>query len=225
MKGSTEMSTTMKKTTERLSWNTLLIMYSEYLAVNAEDAKSKLFAYLDESIKQDADELHAGNTIIVLKAVKNNCVDDKKSRFKHASYISFAEKKLALLAAVTEYITAKLPAKSTSPTDIPHQHGKARWELTIEEIDALDAKDYKALDSVYQCMASKKAKYPEAIVSSIGMNEFTKRFQHISAIRSAAKNADKMPKPVVSEDLMTKILEGKTKLTKADIEELQKLLK
>lgn len=225
MKGNFKMSTTMKKTTERLSWNTLLIKYSEYLAKNADDAKDNLFAYLNEAIKLDADELHEGNVLIVLKAVKNNCVDDKKSRIKHAVYVTLIDRKRALLEAMTEYVNMKLPTKSTSPTDIPNQHGKARWELTIEEIDALDAKDYKALDSVYQCMASKKAKYPEAIISSIGMDKFTERFQHVSAMRTAAKNADKMPKPTVSEDLMSKILEGKTRLTKADIEELQKLLK
>lgn len=218
------------KTTIRLGWEYLVMMLSTLLAADKPNAKANLFAYLDKAIDDDAAELHDGNRDVVLKAFKNNCVFDKRSRLKKAladnAYVSNVQIKRTLLVMLEEYCDLHVANQrvATAKSVVHVEAGKSRWQLTMDEIDAIDASDFKALDSVYQNMMSKKSKDPDAVEA---VADFATRLAHISALRSAARAAAKTPSPVIpaiSDSLRAKLDSGKKSLTNAELAELRKLL-
>lgn len=213
------------KTTTRLNWEYLTMTYATMVAKDATTATENLYAYLDAAIEADAQELHAGDTNIVLRAFKNNCVFDKRSRLKKAlnegAYVANVAVKRALLHELEAYCDAHIVVKHAAvKIHVPGNVDK--WSMTTDQIDTIPVDDYAALDSVYQCMATKKAKYPEHIEASMGMAEFKIRYAYVSKLRSAAKaNRDH---PVVSDELLTKLQAGKKTLTKAELEQLLNVL-
>lgn len=104
---------------------------------------------------------------------------------------------------------------------------KARWQLTIEEMNEIPTDDYKALDSIYQNMASKMSKKPDAIEEIMTLEEYNARFEHISKLRSTARQLDKVVKAQVncSETILAKLSKGtKATLSAGEVAELLSVL-
>lgn len=129
-----------------------------------------------------------------------------------------------------EYVTKRMAElKGSNRTGVARANKKPFWAWTIEEIEAIPLDDLKTAKSVYDNMASKKAKYPEKIED---MGEYLRIFDVASAKLSACKKYAKQAKqaPAIEVNLgdstMTKLSKGgKVTLSGAEAAELMELIK
>ena len=176
-------------------------------------------------LQANADAMYEGNLREVIAALRKN-LSSQQTNMKKAKYVAPEAKddwtRYNLLWEYTGKLAASTkPAASTLPiTD----KAKARWELTLEEIDSIPKDDYKTLDSIYQGMMSKKSKNPEQIEAVTTMSEFLDRLAYVSKLRSAAK--EKGEKVEVPEAILEKLTKGgKATLSATEVEALLKALK
>lgn len=196
--------------------------------VTVEDLKRAISdGTLESMFKECAEELYAGDMKPVVDQFKRSLAS-KKTNMKKAVVVAPEHRddkvRVEILWDYAEkYSTNLRPTVSNLPVETK---AKARWQLTIEEINMIPADDTDTLQSIYDNMASKKAKYPDAIEDTIGMDEFILRFKTVSERLSKAKETAKAAKLVgskVSDDIAAKIKSGK-KLTAEEADQLLKLL-
>lgn len=102
---------------------------------------------------------------------------------------------------------------------------KTMWQLTVEEIDAID--DLATITSIYNVMASKKSKYPDLVKDNAQFNE---AYKFVSEKKSKLLAAAKVDKKNAEEHLSQELIEkinagGKVTLSVKQAAELMELLK
>ena len=106
-------------------------------------------------INECAEAMHGGSTAPVIKQMIENCQSKRctdKNRMQNSAVRSSSEANEFLLAYLK---TLREPsARRGDRTNIPG--GKAKWDMTTEEIDAID--DVETLRKIKNCMASHKSK-------------------------------------------------------------------
>lgn len=184
---------------------------------------------IESMFKECADELYAGDVKPVVDQFKRSLAS-KKTNMKKAQVVAPEHRddkvRVELLWDYADkFATALKPTVSTLPVETK---AKARWQLTVEEINMIPADDIDTLQSIYDNMASKKSKYAEAIETAMGMAEFEARFKVVSERLSKAKESAKAAKlqgAQVADSLYAKLQKGNVKLTAEEAAELMKLLK
>ena len=174
-------------------------------------------------INECAEAMHGGNTAPVIKQMIENCQSKKctdKNRMQNSVVRSGSEANEILL----DYLkTLRGPAARRG--DRTHITGdKAKWDMTIEEIDAID--DIEALRKIKNCMASHKSKdladMAEADLTDKDQ-EFLKVYEYTAKKLKDLKAGKTEVR--VSDDLMEKLQSGKAAtLSKAQVAELLKIL-
>lgn len=215
------------KTTTNLSWMGLKIKFETLEELEAAVANGTIM----KMIENCAEQLHGGDVKPAVLALRRN-LSTKASNYHKAlrqdGYISPENRDDAKRYQILWDFTSTLVDDIKTVTEMPEGiKATARWCLSREDIAALP-RDYKTVDSIYQNMASKKAKKPEQIEESIGMTEFLERFKMVSALRSELK-AGESAKAKADKDEMSKAILDKLnnsgRLSKKDIEALKELLK
>ena len=228
----------MAKTTRELRFNEL---YTEYKILgrldpdNLADNFSKVFNAL---LVECANELYDGDTnnVVMHKALWNNLVADKRTRFNNPErYFNgyLPEKNLKL--ELVELIATLLPdnARKVAPKSADPDTGKlskSYWQYTAEDIEAVT--DVKVLASVYNNLASAKSK--ETMLANAAEYyemevEDTKVL--LSDLQTFAGQRrreleQREAQPQISAELEAKLRAGKnTSLSTAEILELSKLLR
>lgn len=212
---------------ESLSWAALKEEYFiGEVALNGKTVKvNKLQeAFEDGSfwdrIESCADAMYGGNTYAVLLSISKNLSSSLVNITKRPGSPSKTRDKERCLQ-LRDYVSSKMAEGKQSRVT----SDKAYWQYTHEEIDAIPMDDIKTLKSVYDAMASRKAKYPDAIPD---MADFMSRYKAVSLKKSAAKKL-LCSEPVISDATAAHVLaalkgEGGKKLSKADKEALVKVL-
>lgn len=184
---------------------------------------------IKERIVACANEMHDGDVMTVLRAI-NKCVDSKRCNLKKSQQSKSIIEAKARMELFKSYLTDLYPEYNGK--SVSHNNGgnKPYYAMTLEEIKAISLDDVQTLQSIYDCMASAKSKYPERIED---MAEFEARR---IAVRDRLKMAKDKAKGIVvhdeeetvlelSDDLISKLTTGKNvSLTKAQVEELRKVL-
>lgn len=182
---------------------------------------------LEAMLKDCADKLYAGDLTEVVKMMRRN-LSSQHTNMKKAKYVAPEAKDDWARYELLWAYTGKL-AEDSKPVvhNLPvSTKAKARWMLTVEEMDQIPADDFTTLDSIYQNMASKLAKKPADITAVMTMADWNTRWAHISELRSAARKAQKATesKVAVSDALLQKLQKGgKATLTAEEVAELQKI--
>ena len=179
----------------------------------------ELRALIDEC----AEAMHGGDTAPVIKQMIENCQSKKctdKNRVPNSVVRSSSEANEFLLAYLK---TLREPANRRGDrTGIAGN--KAKWDMTVEEIDAID--DVETLRKIKNCMASHKSKDLAGIADedlTDGDQEFLKVYEYTSKKLKDLK-ANKATVQV-SDDLLAKLESGKAAtLSKAQVAELLKIL-
>lgn len=196
--------------------------------VTVEDLKRAISdGTLENMFKECAEELYAGDVKPVVDQFKRSLAS-KKTNMKKAVAVAPEHRddkvRVEILWDYAEsYSTNLKPTVANLPVETK---AKARWQLTISEIELIPADDIDTLQSIYDNMASKLSKYPEAIEKEIGMEEYRLRYKFVSERLNAAKTAAKAARLVgskVSDDIAAKLKAGK-KLTAEEADQLLKLL-
>ena len=172
---------------------------------------------IDALVERCAKALYAGDTHAALINWSKNLSSQKTNMNKKEYFPSKAldEKRLTILTTYTSTHIAKTASGGRNP-------GKSYWAWTMEEILAVDLKDIKLLDSIYNNMASKKSKYPDDVEGDV---DFANRFAKVSELRSTAKKLAKQ-EALVTPELLTKLTKGTgTKLNADETALLADLLK
>lgn len=214
------------KISENLSWQSLKDNFFVGKG-HIEGMKSLQEAINDGTIlgmmQQCGNELHGGDIGPVVTAMKRNlsskATNMRKSEYPH----NMVADKLRWDMLYDFLYGLEAGKKSAAPGMPETTKGKSLWQLSIEEIEQIDKGDYKALDSVYQNMMSKKARKPEDIDD---MKAYLDRLSRVSALRSAAGKLGKLKEsmPAVSKGIVDKLSNGKKTLTAAEAKELYDLL-
>lgn len=174
-------------------------------------------------IDECAEAMHGGNRAPVIKQMIENCQSKKctdKNRMQNSVVRSGSEANEFLL----DYLkTLREPAaRRGDRTYITG--GKAKWDMTIEEIDAID--DVEALRKIKNCMASHKSKDLAGIAEADLTDkdkEFLKVYEYTAKkLKDVKANKAEVQ---VSDELMEKLQSGKAAtLSKAQVAELLKIL-
>lgn len=217
---------TTKKITENLKWASIKERYfMGEMLVDGKTVKVDQLtaAFVDgtfwNEIVECADALYEGNTYEVLLCMSKNLSSILVNIGKRPDSATKA-KDLRRCDMLRNFIKAKMDEDRKSRTT----SDKAYWQWTLEEIEAIPLSDYRTIKSVYDNMASRKAKYPDAILD---MDDFMMRYKAVSAKKSAARKAMQSESSVdaVAAQKVLDTLKGDGKrLTKADKEVLIKLL-
>ena len=179
----------------------------------------ELRALIDEC----AEAMHGGDTAPVIKQMIENCQSKKctdKNRVPNSVVRSSSEANEFLLAYLK---TLREPANRRGDrTGIVGN--KAKWDMTVEEIDAID--DVETLRKVKNCMASHKSKDLAGIADEDLTDkdqEFLKVYEHTAKrLKELKANTATVQ---VSDDLLEKLQSGKAAtLSKAQVAELLKIL-
>ncbi len=215
------MSTKTTRLSENLYWAALRFRFYTVEAL----VKAINDGTLEDMMKACADDMYKGDLAAVVAGMRKN-LSSQATNMSKRDYVSPTAKDdwkrhellwdfTGKLANALKPVAAGLPVSTKA---------KSRWQLTIEEIEAIPKDDFKVLDSIYQNMMSKKAKKPEDIAN---LNEFMGRLDLVSKLRSAARKAMKSTETLqVSETILAKITAGgKTTLSAAEAAELAKLLR
>lgn len=174
-------------------------------------------------IDECAEAMHGGNRAPVIKQMIENCQSKKctdKNRMQNSVVRSGSEANEFLL----DYLkTLREPAARRG--DRSHIPGcKAKWDMTIEEIDAID--DVEALRKVKNCMASHKSK-DLAGITEADLTDKDKEFLKVYEYTAKKLKDMKVSKAEVqvSDELLEKLQSGKAAtLSKAQVAELLKIL-
>ena len=174
-------------------------------------------------INECAEAMHGGSTAPVIKQMIENCQSKRctdKNRMQNSAVRSSSEANEFLLAYLK---TLREPTtRRGDRTNIPGN--KAKWDMTTEEIDAID--DVETLRKIKNCMASHKSKDLAGIADEDLTDkdqEFLKVYEYTSKKLKDLK-ANKATVQV-SDDLLEKLQSGKaTTLSKAQVAELLKIL-
>lgn len=212
------------KITANLSWTALKFKFETLTELEQAIANGTI----NRMIEDCAERMYEGDTKPVVLALRRN-LSSQSTNMKKADYIKPDNrddaKRYQILWDFTGTLADDIKVSTVMPEGVT---STARWQLTREEIEALP-RDWKIVDSIYQNMASKKAKAPDKIEETIGMDEFLVRFKMVAAIRSElraqAKDTEKSEKIEASKAILTKLEGNKGRLTKKDIEALKELLK
>lgn len=174
-------------------------------------------------IDECAEAMHGGNRAPVIKQMIENCQSKKctdKNRMQNSVVRSGSEANEFLL----DYLkTLREPAaRRGDRTYITG--GKAKWDMTIEEIDAID--DVEALRKIKNCMASHKSKDLAGIAEADLTDkdkEFLKVYEYTAKkLKDVKANKAEVQ---VSDELLEKLQSGKAAtLSKAQVAELLKIL-
>lgn len=168
-----------------------------------------------------ADKLHSGDIKGVITAMRKNLASVKYHMNKKDKVDVAAETKRYNM--LVDFLNSIDPVTTEAKPGKPVQTaGKHTWEFTKEDIDLIDPSDAKQLYSVYNCMHSKLTRYPEVIAEKFGLQNYLDTIDYVSNKYSEAKKAAK--KVTVDESLLAKLASGKRTLTKAETEELLKVL-
>ena len=174
-------------------------------------------------IDEGAEAMHGGDTAPVIKQMIENCQSKKctdKNRVPNSVVRSSSEANEFLLAYLK---TLREPANRRGDrTGIVGN--KAKWDMTVEEIDAID--DVETLRKVKNCMASHKSKDLAGIADEDLTDkdqEFLKVYEHTAKrLKELKANTATVQ---VSDDLLEKLQSGKAAtLSKAQVAELLKIL-
>lgn len=174
-------------------------------------------------IDECAEAMHGGNRAPVIKQMIENCQSKKctdKNRMQNSVVRSGSEANEFLL----DYLkTLREPAaRRGDRTYITG--GRAKWDMTIEEIDAID--DVEALRKIKNCMASHKSKDLAGIAEADLTDkdkEFLKVYEYTAKkLKDVKANKAEVQ---VSDELLEKLQSGKAAtLSKAQVAELLKIL-
>lgn len=220
---------TTNRTTENLSWTSLKERFPiGTVTVDKKEIKfNKLKDACDDGtikgyIQECADEVYGGDFLRALMVFKKN-LSSVYVNIKKRPGSATQQQDKARCELLREHCDA-LEAEAKQTRAIPC---KAYWQWTMDEIKSIADDDVSTLASVYNNMASKRAKYPELVVT---IEDFDERFKFVSAKKSAAEKAKKLAasKPEIDQKLLAKVLKasdgGKVTINKEEGEMLKKLL-
>ena len=206
---------------------------------------------LTERLTESANLFHGGDITGAVKAMKA-CVASYKVNYKKSAVPADAVIEEIRVETLTNFLNtfAKGANRKVKYETVATTTGKAKWDVTDEEIEAMRG-NFDALNSTYNCMASKLSKDLANILSDkqfettykgyYSDSEYERMFAENTAkralrdrlyeqkdrvrdLRKEAKDAKNAKKVQVSDTLIAKINRGTNCLSKKDLEELQRLL-
>lgn len=183
---------------------------------------------IKERIVACATELHDGDVMTVLRAI-NKCVDSKRCNLKKAQQSKSIVEAKARMDMFKDYLTALYPEYNGKTKSHNNGGNKPYHAMTLEEINAISLDDVQTLQSIYDCMASMKSKYPERIEDPAEFE--TRRITVRDRLKMSKDKAKGLPVHddeavfELSDALIAKLTNEKgASLTKAQVAELRKVL-
>ena len=207
---------------------------------------------LTERLTESGNLFHGGDITGAVKAMKA-CVASYKVNYKKSTTPADAVIEEIRIETLTNFLNtfAKGTSRKVKYETVAITTGKAKWDVTDEEIEAMRG-NFDALNSTYNCMASKlskdlaeilsdkqfeatykgfysdseyKAKFAENVAKRALRDRLYEQKDRVRDLRREAKNASKAaPMLTPSDALLAKINKGKNCLSKKDLAELQALL-
>ena len=165
-----------------------------------------------ELLEQCANELHSGDFTSAVSAFRRN-IQSQASNMRNGkiAYTTTDMQRYELLDAYTKQFVETAANAVIA--------GKAKWQYTLEDIEAL-AGNHEELRKLYNSMMDKKSKDPEAILEVTTMEEYTARVDRVRVLRNeAAEATDKK----VPDTIIDKLLNNK-KLTAEEAAMVAKVL-
>ena len=162
-------------------------------------------------LQQCADELHNGDFDKVIEAFRRNLSSTKTVKTKTDTFRTVDRIRWDLLDSYTAQFVGSVKANVVT-ADRP------KWQATKAEIDAI-AGNYEELRKLYNLMYDYVRRYRDRIETVTTYEEYEELSLYVKKLRDAADPK----KATVSESVLEKLRAGK-KLTKAENEELVKLL-
>ena len=183
---------------------------------------------IQERIVKCAADMHDGDVMTVLRAV-NKCVDSKRCNLKKSQQSKSIVQETKRMDMFKDYLVSLYPVYTNKSVARSAGGNKPYYAVTFEEIADISLDDTSTLQSIYDCMASLKSKYPERIED---MAEFEARR---IAVRDRLKMSKDKAKGVpvhedetvleISDELVDKLTSEKgASLTKAQVAELRRVL-
>lgn len=193
-----------------------------------EFAKALTDGVIKERIVKCAADMHDGDVMTVLRAV-NKCVDSKRCNLKKSQQSKTIVQETRRMDMFKEYLVSLYPEYTNKSVARTAGGNKPYYAVSHEEIAAISLDDTSTLQSIYDCMASLKSKYPERIED---MAEFEGRR---IAVRDRLKMSKDKAKGVpvheeetvieISDELVAKLTTDKgASLTKAQVAEIRRVL-
>lgn len=220
------------KTIKELGFDNLYMEYKVLTKVDAATADEEFGKLFNELIIKCANELYAGNTddIVLHKALYNNLVADKRTRFGDVDkyfngYLPERALKLQLVKLVNELLPREKRIVTKSKAEVATgKANKPAWQYTEDDVLALV--DVDTVDKFINSIGSAKVKSREAAVKHFGLTDTDEAADRFDAIRALARvHKENLTKPQLSEALLAKLNSGKhATLSAAEVEALRKLL-
>lgn len=210
------------KTTKELKFDSLYTSYAMLKKVLGEEKANEQFEVIfNELVKDCAEQLYEGdvNNIVLHKALYNNLVSDKRTRFADPDKYGYVQG-LSLKQDFVELLNSFLPAEKRS---VPKKKGaankEAKWKY--EEQDVLAIKNVDDLKKFISSIGTAKARSVEAAMVEFGLSE-EQVIERFDALRATARKQIAILEGVqLSDNLVDKLQAGKkTTLSAAEIAEL-----
>lgn len=174
---------------------------------------------MDRMVKEAADKLHNGDTAEVIRAMARN-LSSLKTNLKKRGYVFNLDIEKHRYEVLKAFVDSRLAVAHTKVSESGVKSSESYWTWSIEQIQKLDVGDIKLCSSVYNNMHSAKSKYPDKVAAD---PTFVDRLKVAADKFSAAKKLAKA-KEAVPADLINRLAQGKTTLSKEEALELLKAL-
>lgn len=204
-----------ERITKELSWKELketfkigTVRYNGKLVQVNELEEAIQAGEVRDMLQKCADELHAGDFASAVKAFRRT-LQSQGSNMRNDK-IAHTTTDLARYELLDSYTKQFVASANTTIV------GKAKWQYTVEDIEALRG-NHEELRKLYNSMMDKKSKQPEDILNVTTMEEYMTRVDMVRNMRNEASQ------PSVSTDLLDKLKANK-KLSAEEAAELVKLL-
>ena len=203
-----------EKITKELTWQALEAEYRIRIknGVKENELAEAIEAGALLNLLQDcADKLHSGDFSRVIEAFRRNLSSTKCNKVKSNTFRTVDRERYELLDTYTKQFVNTAKANVVTSD-------KPKWQATKAEIDTIKD-NYEELRKLYNLMYDYVRRYRDRIEMVTTYEEYEALSLYVKELRDAAdpKNA------TVSESVLEKLRAGK-KLTKAENEELLKLL-
>lgn len=167
---------------------------------------------LDAMVADAADKMHDGETIEVLRALARN-LSSFKTNLNKRDFVPNKDIETLRYETLHSFVSERMSLASAKAVNAAGvSTSESYWKWTMEQIQQVSPTDLKLCSSVYNNMHSAKSKYPDKVELDA---TFDARLAVAAAKFSAAKKLAKT-KEHVSPDLINKLAQGKTNLSKAE---------
>lgn len=218
----------MAKTTKELRYDELFMEYKILHKIDSDNADERFKQLFKAKLQRCAEELYGGDVEhpVLHKALYNNLVSDKRSRFKkvdeYYGYLPDANLRKQLVDLIDTLLPAdKRKKQATRDTNRPD---KAYWMYSEEDVKEIES--VETLNKFFNGLATEKSRASEKNMDFLGLDSLEEVRSHFDRLREVGRqHKEALEKPRLSNSLQDKLDKGKSvTLSQAELEELRKLL-